>query len=115
MLINKNIAFIIIIIIITIPQIYSKCGLEIRSDSKTGSTTSFCNDMEMYEQCKLAQNKMSRFINGILEYLDENNINITELEDYQIPNLQCHLHISCYSSTLQDYTIWFSRGKRWYC
>jgi hypothetical protein len=49
-----------------------------------------CNDMEMFEQCKLAQNKINIYCDKIIKtYLNESLYN-------SIPDLECERHIHCY-------------------
>jgi hypothetical protein len=88
----------------------AKCGVSYHSELYKSSwkydksyaylsNNRFCNDIEMFEQCKRAREKLDHFVNLVLK---KKHINI----NYQNLLKECHESISCYYDGMDQGDYW---------
>lgn len=64
----------------------------VSASCETASGQSFCNDMEMFEQCNYAQELINTYIHDVFIYnIDNANLSIIT----NTPQLECYLYIAC--------------------
>lgn len=100
----KSLILLLILLSISITPIYTKCGLN-RLYCHGEQYTRSCNDIELYEQCKNAENLLNIYTKLVFDQY--NNTNLFSKYD-----LQCDKNIMCECDLLPNHN---DRDRTLYC